>query len=104
MKFKPLPGLGGRLADAALKQARGKASSMTDQAVRAAVDQAARVLEVAAEQVRARGAGPSPVQLGVILNIGLVHLEMKVVVPADVPPIPETPTPALPASGVEFED
>jgi hypothetical protein len=104
MRFGRIPGFGGRIADAALRRARGKASSMTDQAVRAAVDQAVRVLEVAADQVRARGAGPSPVQLGVILNIGLIHLEMKVVVPADAPPAPEAQKTSLPASDVEFED
>ncbi|WP_435008548.1 hypothetical protein P12x_005755 [Tundrisphaera lichenicola] len=100
MNFGRFPRFGGKLADSALKHARGRASSMTDQAIRAAVDQAARVLEVAADQVRSRGAGPLPVQLGVILNIGLINLEMKVIVPPETGPTPGAP--AVPEP--EFED
>jgi hypothetical protein len=85
MILKHFRRLGHRVAGFTWMHARGRASSMTDQAIRAAVDQGARVLEVAAEQVRSRGVGASPVELGVTLSMGLVELNMRTIVAADAP-------------------
>ena len=85
--------VGRRIADGTLRRARGKASSMTDQAIRAAVDQGIRALDVATEQVRLRGSSVEPIELGVTLRMGLVELHMKTIVPAPGPAIPALPVP-----------
>jgi hypothetical protein len=70
-------------ADMAVRMVKGRASSLTDQAIRGAVDQGLNVLEVAIERAKGRKLPASGVSLGVGLSLGLVHLSMQVVVPRE---------------------
>ena len=69
------------LADRVVRLARGRASSLTDQAIRGAVDQALNVLKIAGERVRQREPEAPAVSLSVSLSLGLVQLTMQAIVP-----------------------
>jgi hypothetical protein len=77
-RFEDLRGRGKALADRATEAFRGSATDLTDQAIKAAVDQGLRILSVASDQVREKNPAGPPVTLGVGVGLGLFYLEMHV--------------------------
>lgn len=74
-------GFGGPWVDPDLRETQNRASGLTDQVIRVAVDRGVAALRLAADRVHTHELPAGSVSLGVTVNLGVIQLEMKMDVP-----------------------
>ena len=83
MNLSNLQQLSKQAFDKAVQVSQEHGSALTEQAIRASVDQAIGVIQIAAQQVKERNLPVSKVSLGTQVSIGIIQLNMNVDMPTD---------------------